>query len=105
MKITRDVVLDLMPLVQANEASADTRALVEEYLKTDPALAEITEGAQMELPNDIPVALTQEDRMKAYLQTKQLMLLRTVILAAIISGSVITLLLVGLAGRAFLGSG
>lgn len=41
MKITRDVVMDLLPLHASGEASADTRALVEEYLKGDPALARL----------------------------------------------------------------
>jgi hypothetical protein len=39
MKITRDVITDLWPAYAAKEASADTRALVEEYLAGDPDLA------------------------------------------------------------------
>jgi hypothetical protein len=38
MKVTRDVVLDLLPLYLAGEASPDTRALVEEFLRQDPDL-------------------------------------------------------------------
>jgi hypothetical protein len=38
MKITRNVIADLLPLYEAGEASADTRALVEEFLKADPTL-------------------------------------------------------------------
>lgn len=38
MTITRDVVMDLLPLYVAGEASADTRALVEEFLRQDPEL-------------------------------------------------------------------
>jgi anti-sigma factor RsiW len=40
MKITDDVIRDLLPLYQAGEASADTRALVDGYLAEHPALAE-----------------------------------------------------------------
>ena len=40
MKITDDVVRDLYPLVQAGEASAETRSLVAAYLAEHPALAE-----------------------------------------------------------------
>jgi len=40
MKVTRDVILDLIPLVLAGEASADSRALVDEHLAGDPELAE-----------------------------------------------------------------
>lgn len=38
MNITKDVIADLLPLYEAGEASADTRALVEAFLKTDPSL-------------------------------------------------------------------
>ena len=40
MNVTKDVVLDLLPVYLAGESSADTRALVEEYLKEEPELAE-----------------------------------------------------------------
>lgn len=39
MNVSRDVVKDLIPVYLAGDASADTRALVESYLKTDPDLA------------------------------------------------------------------
>jgi anti-sigma factor RsiW len=40
MNVTRDVIVDLMPLYLAGEGSPATRALVEEYLKSDRELAE-----------------------------------------------------------------
>ena len=39
MNVTRDVVSDLLPLYLAGEASADTRALLEEYLRANPEFA------------------------------------------------------------------
>ena len=39
MNVTREVILDLLPLYVAGEASPDTRALVESYLEQDPELA------------------------------------------------------------------
>lgn len=39
MNVSRDVVKDLIPVYLAGDASADTRALLESYLKTDPDLA------------------------------------------------------------------
>ena len=39
MRVTRDVVMDLLPLYVGGEASVDTRALVEEFLLQDPELA------------------------------------------------------------------
>ncbi len=38
MTITRDVILDLMPLYESGDASADTKALVERYLAEHPDL-------------------------------------------------------------------
>ncbi|MFO1512025.1 MAG: hypothetical protein U1F83_03780 [Verrucomicrobiota bacterium] len=40
MNITKDVINDLYPLYLENECSADTRALVEEYLRRNPQHAE-----------------------------------------------------------------
>jgi hypothetical protein len=39
MNVTREVILDLLPVYAAGEASEDTRALIEEYLQQDPELA------------------------------------------------------------------
>jgi anti-sigma factor RsiW len=48
MKVTRDVVTDLLPLYVAGEASADTRALVEEFLRQDPELDRQAREARLE---------------------------------------------------------
>ena len=86
MEITRNVILDLLPLYSANEVSADTRALVEKYLETDPELANIAKQlAAMEKPGDIPVPLSRDDEMKAYKKARQLKLFFTIILAGAIS--------------------
>ena len=104
MEVTRDVILDLLPLYLANEVSADTRALVEHYLKTDPEIADLAEQqAAIELPEDIPIQLTKEDKMEAYKEAKRLMFLRTVILAVVISVAVLGLLaFLGAAAATFL---
>jgi predicted anti-sigma-YlaC factor YlaD len=39
MSISRDVITDLLPLYLAGEASAGTRALLEEYLRENPQFA------------------------------------------------------------------
>jgi hypothetical protein len=38
-KVTRDVITDLWPLYAAGDVSADTRALIEAFLKEDPEFA------------------------------------------------------------------
>jgi hypothetical protein len=42
MKITRDVIYDLLPGYFADEVSADTRMLIDEFLSTDPEFARMT---------------------------------------------------------------
>ena len=102
MEITRDVIIDLLPLYLGDEASADTRALVEKYLETNPELADMAkEMAAIESREDIPVALTKEDKMEAYKEAKRLMFLRTVILAGIISFSFLAVLTLALLGAAY----
>jgi len=96
MEITKNVIIDLLPLYIAKEASADTISLVGEYLESDPELAEMTKDtAEMRLPEDAPVPLTWEDKMDAYKEAKRLMLIRTIFLAGIISVSVLSLLGMG----------
>ena len=86
MEITRNVILDLLPLYLADEVSADTRALVDKYLESDPQLANLAkQSAEMEFPGDIPVPLTEEDKMKAYRKTRWIMVLTVVILAALMA--------------------
>ena len=73
MNVTRDVVHDLLPLYLAGEASADTRALLEEYLKAHPDEAtEVRElaaksatllaGPAPELPPDLEKATFERAR-------------------------------------------
>ena len=96
MEITRNVIIDLLPLYIADEASTDTISLVREYLESDPELAEMAkETSEMKLPEDAPVPLTWEDKMDAYKEAKRLMLIRTIFLAGIISVSVLSLLGMG----------
>ncbi|HEY45556.1 MAG: hypothetical protein AMJ88_12340 [Anaerolineae bacterium SM23_ 63] len=93
MEITRNVILDLMPLYLADEVSADTRDLIEKYLETDPELAKIAkQSAAMELPEDIPVPLTEEDKMEAYREAKRLLYRRTVIWAALLAFALLSCL-------------
>jgi hypothetical protein len=49
MKLTRDVVADLLPVYLSGEASADTCALVEEFLRQDPDLARLAETQRQDL--------------------------------------------------------
>ena len=90
MEVTRDVILDLLPLYLDNDVSTDTRILVEEYLETDPELGAIAQRlAKTELSRDIPVPLTKEDEMQAYKEAKRLMFIRTLVIAITICFAVL----------------
>lgn len=43
MTITRDVILDMLPLYFAGQVSADTKALVDDFLKRDPDFARMSQ--------------------------------------------------------------
>ena len=99
-EITRDVILDLLPLYLSDEVSADTRTLVEKYLESDPELLEIAEkSAKMELPEDIPIPIKKEDQMEAYKEAQRLILRRTAIWAGLLAVGLLSFL--GLALLAF----
>jgi hypothetical protein len=44
MNVTREIVKDLLPLYVAGEASAESRAVVEEWLRTDPELVRLADA-------------------------------------------------------------
>ena len=76
MNISRDVVKDLIPVYLAGDASADTQALVESYLKTDPELAsdvKAARGASLGLPAT-PTPTAEKQALDA---TRQLLKSRT----------------------------
>jgi hypothetical protein len=86
MNITRNVIIDLLPLYMAGEASPDTQALIEQYLETDPELAETAKKtAATDKPGDIPIPLKKEYQMEAYKEAQKLILQRTVIWGTIIA--------------------
>lgn len=87
-EITRDVILDLLPLYLAGEVSEDTSRLVREYLESDPELAEIAQQeADFNLPGEIPVPLTKEKNMEKFIETKKWLMTRTILLNLIMAVS------------------
>ena len=79
MKVTRDVVKDLLAVCAAGEASADTRALVEEWLRSDPELArQAARADSVTLPDVPPLAPTVEkqalDRTRRHLRWRTVLL-------------------------------
>ena len=76
MNITRDVVKDLVPIYLAGDASGDTRALVEAYLKTDPELARDVKAAGSARLG-LPETRTPTAEKQALEATRQLLKSRT----------------------------
>jgi predicted anti-sigma-YlaC factor YlaD len=74
MNVTREVILDLLPVYLAGEASIDTRVLVDEYLKQDAAFGrEIREKMMENLGSVAPPALPPELELKALTRTRALL--------------------------------
>ena len=62
MNMTKDIINDLIPLYVANECSADTRALVEDYLQRNPQQAdELRRIMDTPLPGAVPPAKSLDE--------------------------------------------
>jgi hypothetical protein len=74
MNVTREIIIDLLPIYLAGEASMDTRALVESFLKQDPELAGRIRGQWMEnMTKAVPSSLPPELELKALRRTRTLL--------------------------------
>jgi len=99
MEISRNVILDLLPLYIADEASPETRALVEEYLDTDPELAKIADRLSgAELLDEVPIPITKEHEMEAYQEAKLQQRRYIITLVAVIAAVFLFLMAAAFAG-------
>jgi hypothetical protein len=72
MNITREVIIDLWPSYAAGEASADTRALVEEFLQQDSEFARLLhESGDTDLLKSATPTLPPDREAQALNQTKR----------------------------------
>ena len=81
MQVTRDIAIDLLPLYQSGEASSDTRAAIEEFLRKDPSLARM--AGQDAAPLVPPTAGGELER-RAITRTRATIRQRSWVLAAAI---------------------
>ncbi len=90
MKITRDMIKDLLAVYLAGEASADTRALIDDWLRTDPELAHQVEEARR---SDLPVvpALTPTIEKRALDRTRRQLRRRSIVLGVAVYVSTLPL--------------
>jgi anti-sigma factor RsiW len=83
-EVTKEVILDLLPLYLAGEVSEETAALVKKHLETDPELAETAkEMAKADSLGKVPIPFKKEAAMETYDEAKKWMTIRTLGLAAI----------------------
>ena len=76
MTVTRDVVRDLLPLYAAGEASADTRLLVETWLKSDASLAGELAALRDDRPSTLTAARPSGDEVHAVIARTRVLLRR-----------------------------
>ncbi len=77
--LDEEIVLDLLPVYLAGDASPATRALVEERMKKDPRLAELVHAAEkVRLPAVTPRPVDVE--MKAFLLARRRLLFHHLLL-------------------------
>jgi anti-sigma factor RsiW len=93
-EVTKNVILDLLPLYLAGEVSEETAALVKKHLESDPELAETAkEMAKADSLGKVPIPFKRETAMETYNEAKKWMTIRTLGLAAIAAIVLISFLL------------
>ena len=81
MNVTREIVKDLLPLYVAGEASEESRAAVEEWLRTDPELARLAAELRDDAAPPPATAVPQPSGQAALTATKALLRRRSWLLA------------------------
>jgi len=90
MKVTRDVVNDLLPLYLADEASDDTRQLVEEFLRNDPELDGRIRRARIAVDTLHGAPSAGKDlELKTLHRTRRMLSLKSLVLGAAIFTSLV----------------
>ena len=95
MNATRDVITDLLPLYFSGEASADTRALVEEYFATNPEFERMARRMATSLTVLKATTLNDEDALeeRTLVRTRAALRARNMSLGVVITGIVLIVIL------------
>lgn len=80
MNVTREVISDLLPLYLSEEASADTRALVEAYFRQDPEFEVLARQSQTQLDTLVVSSPTDQQEKEALMRVKRVLRLRSILL-------------------------
>jgi len=100
MKVTKDVIADLLPLYQANECSQDTKILVDEFFRDNPDFARMksSPSAQLLRPEAAP-AIPRDIELRAFTRTRKLLRWRSTLLALAIFFSLVPMSFLYVNGR------
>lgn len=102
MAVTREVIMDLLPLYLSDEASTDSRHLVEEHLDKDPELARLATQWKNRLPEPPPAPVNPDAQVMAYQEAKRQIANRVITLAAVIAFGILAIGGVALIGALLL---
>ena len=95
MKITEDLIIDLLPVYQSGEASKDTIKVVESYLEENPAFKKILSEFDNKLElNEIEQSHPTGEK-EALMRVKRLLRLRSILLGVAIFMSTAPLSMAG----------
>jgi len=84
-EVTKDVILDILPLYLAGEVSEDTAVLVKEHLESDPDLANTAkEMAKADSLNKVPIPFRKETALETYNEAKKWMTIRVLGITAVV---------------------
>jgi hypothetical protein len=90
MTITRNVILDLLPLYLAGEVSEDTKLLVERFLAQDPELARLAREQGSAVPASPNVSPRPDLELQALLKTRRYLRQRSWVIGLAICLSLFT---------------
>ena len=86
MKISRNIIIDLLPNYLAGEASEETQLLIAEAIEEDENLASLIKTMkEIDLKDDDLQTMPRDRSMNTFVEIKRLLLWRTIGLALIFS--------------------
>ncbi len=101
MEPTRDIVLDLLPLYLAGEASPDSQALVKEHLDRDPDLARLASRWPERLTDSPPQPVNPDAQAVAFAEAKRRITNRIITVAAVVAVATLAIAATALIGAMF----
>ncbi len=82
MTITKNIIIDLLPAYLSGDASDDTKRLVEEYLRTDPSIAQtLREASEPPVPRDAHPPIPTDVQLASLMRTRSLIRIRSWVMA------------------------